>query len=94
MGSYKAPGPDEIQAVFFKKSRHILGEVVHSFVLKAVKDGDVSEEATAATLVLIPKGTNPGSKRGFRPMCLCNVTYKVASKIIVNRLMGIMKELI
>lgn len=59
-----------------------------------IDEGVVPKEAADATLVLIPKETKPTNMRGFRPLSICNVTYKLASKVIVNRLKGIMKELI
>lgn len=94
MGSYKALGPDGYQAIFFKKTWHITGEAVHSFVKKAIEDGEISEEAAEASLVLIPKETKPCNICGFRPLILCNAAYKLISKVIVNRLKLLTRELI
>lgn len=41
---------------------------MHSFVRKLLRMGEISEEAAAATLVLIPKETKPSSMRGFGPL--------------------------
>lgn len=94
MGSYRAPGLDGFQAIFLKKTWHTMGETVHHFVKKVFEDGNISEGAAEALLVLIPKGTRPCNIRGFRPLSLCNVAYKLTSKVIVNRLKSIMKQLI
>lgn len=40
-----------------------MGEAVHSFVKRMLKDGEVSEEAGEAILVLIPKETKPSNIR-------------------------------
>lgn len=80
--------------MFFKKTWHITGEVVCSFVRKVMKDEEVPGDASEATLVLIPKESKPSSMRGFRPLSLCNVSYKLTSKIIVNRLKATMEDLI
>lgn len=37
-------------------------------------------------MVLIPKGDHPSSFKDFRPITLCNVIYKLISKVLVNRL--------
>lgn len=49
-------------------------------------------------LALIPKVSNPVSFKDFRPISLCNLIYKIISKILVDRLKdglseGISKEL-
>lgn len=94
MGSYRAPGPDGFQPIFFKKTWHTTGAAVHSFVKKVFEDGDIPEEAAEAILVLIPKGTRPSNIRDFRPLSLCNVAYKLTSKVIVSRLRSLMQELV
>ena len=35
---------------------------------------------------LIPKTMDPSTFADFRPIALCNLIYKISSKIIVNRL--------
>lgn len=94
MGSYKAPGPDGYQAIFFKNSRHIIGRGVHSFVRGAMKGEQIPASAKEAIFVLILKEAHPTSIKGFRPLSLCNVTVKLPSKIIANKLKGALKSLI
>jgi len=44
-------------------------------------------------IALIPKVDNPNSVMEFRPISLCNVVYKLLSKVLANRLKGIPPEI-
>jgi hypothetical protein len=45
-------------------------------------------------LVLIPKDSNPSNFTRFRPISLCNSSYKILTKIIANRLNPLLAKLI
>ncbi|XP_072075375.1 uncharacterized protein [Arachis hypogaea] len=45
-------------------------------------------------VVLIPKVENPISMKDFRLISLCNVVYKVITKVLVNRLRPHLKEIV
>ena len=45
-------------------------------------------------IYIIPKGTQWESFNDYRPISLCNVSYKFITRLLVNRLQGILEEVI
>ena len=94
IGDLKAPGPDGLLAVFYKRFWHIIGEDLIDEVLLAVNNRKIPEGWNNTTIVLIPKVENPEVITQFRPISLCNVVYKVISKMLSNRLKVLLPEII
>ena len=86
IGDLKAPGPDGLHAIFYKKFWHLLGQDLVKEVLEAVNSGVIPPGWNTTTIVLIPKVDNPEKVAEFRPISLCNIVYKVISKMLAARL--------
>ena len=86
MGPTKAPGPDGMNALFYQKFWHIVGNNVSSAVLEFLNFGIMIPEINYTHLVLIPKIKSPEKMTNFRLFSLCNVIYKIISKVLANRL--------
>ena len=94
MKSLKAPGPDGFNVFFYKKAWPIVGEDFMDAVIYFFENGRILREWNDTALTLIPKVANPSRMSDFRPIACCNVMYKCISKIMANRLKGVLPTLI
>uniref|UniRef100_A0A2N9JBI5 CCHC-type domain-containing protein n=1 Tax=Fagus sylvatica TaxID=28930 RepID=A0A2N9JBI5_FAGSY len=86
MNPSKAPGPDGMSALFFQKYWHVIGTDITSAVLDCISSRKLLKSVNYKHIALIPKVANPESMGQLRPISLCNVLYKLVSKVLVNRL--------
>jgi hypothetical protein len=94
IGDLKAPGPDGLHAIFFKRYWSLIGEDLTDEVLNAINSGRVPDGWNNTNIVLIPKVDCPESISQYRPISLCNVVYKVISKVLAARLKVLLPEII
>ena len=94
MGPTKAVGPDDMNALFYKKFWHIFGNEVIDVVLDFLHTGHMVPDINYTHIVLIPKVKKLEKMVDFRPISLCNVIYKIISKVLANRLKLILPQLI
>ena len=97
LGSHKAPGPDGIPALFYQEYWSLVKQDICNYVHAFFHSGTLlkSLNQTFITFItLIPKTLPIEEVTQFRPISLCNVTYKIISKILVSRLKPLMDQLI
>ena len=78
----------------FIKKMHIVGSKVQEEVLGVLNGGSMPDKWNETTIVLIPNVKNPELLTECRPISLCNVLYKLISKVLANRLKAILPEII
>ncbi|KAL3849582.1 hypothetical protein ACJIZ3_011464 [Penstemon smallii] len=86
MASNKSPGPDGFPPCFFKSFWHITGTSVIQAVQAFFKNKLFPHALNHTLITLIPKIQKACRVEHFRPISLCNVVYKIISKIIALRL--------
>ena len=86
MGPTKAPGLDGMNALFYQKFWHVVGDNIVSTVLDYLNSSVMHPNIIHTNIVLIPKVKNPEKMVDFRPISLCNLGYKITSKVLANRL--------
>ena len=94
MGPTKAPGPDGMNALFYQKFLHVVGDNVVTAVLDYLNSGSMIPSINHTNIVLIPKVKTPEKMSDFRPIGLYNVIYKIISKVLANRLKQILLDII
>lgn len=90
----KSPGPDGIPPGALQKLWHIVGDEISQATRNFLEGGYMLKETNKTYIALIPKVDRPVEVSQFRPISLCNSTYKVISKCMVRRLQPLMKHLI
>lgn len=64
------------------------------FLQSVLRKDEVPKEVTEAHLVMIPKEKKPNSIKSFRPISLCNTRIKLVTKMVVNSLKPLLRDLI
>ncbi|XP_010513002.1 PREDICTED: uncharacterized protein LOC104788940 [Camelina sativa] len=93
IGATRAPGPDGFNAAFYQHYWDVVGPAIISEVKNFFTTGEMQQEWNHTNLCLIPKN-DPKTMKDFRPIALCNVTYKIISKILTKRLKQVLSEVV
>lgn len=92
--STSAPGPDGFSGVFFITAWDIIEQDFCAAVKAFFQGYPLPRCLTSSLITLIPKILKPTSFNDFRPISLCNFTYKVISKILSERLAPLLPTII
>ena len=91
-GMKKSPGPDGLPIDFYQH----FGEVVKWDLMKLLNEfqaGKLDITRLNYGITLIQK-TIAKQIQKFRPICLLNVSFKIITKVLMNRLSAVIKPII
>jgi hypothetical protein len=94
MKALAAPGPDGLPALFYQNYWDIIGKDVTDMILEVLNNQGDPSQLNHTHICLIPKCNNPKSPSEFRPISLCNVSLKIITKTIANRIKHILPDVI
>lgn len=94
IGPYRAPGPDGLTGDFYQQFWPEIKNEIMEEVDKVFRKGEFHGATNHTNICLIPKPDVPKTMIDFRPITLCNVSYKIISKILVEKLKTILPEII
>jgi hypothetical protein len=82
----KSPGPDGFNPAFYQHFWHVCGDDIFSAVKTWLDRGFFPTSLNETNICLIPKCERPSTMKDLLPIALCNVLYKMVSKLLANRL--------
>ena len=94
MAPLKAPGLNGMPPIYYQNYWNLVGEDVTNTILSYLNSATLPHPLNHTFITLIPKIKNLTSVLDYRPISLCNVLYKIFSKVLTNRLKKILPSII
>lgn len=88
----KAPGPDGFTIEIYRFHWYTTRKDFLRMVKNVLKK--IGSNTKSSYLALVPKESNPSTFNRFRPISLCNSSYKIITKIIANRIKEVLPIII
>ncbi|XP_020704822.1 uncharacterized protein LOC110115793 [Dendrobium catenatum] len=93
-GRNKSSGLDGVSPVFFQNFWNIVKDSTWRAVDKFFKSGYMIDDWKDTLIVLIPKIKHPTVPSNFKPISLCQTSYKLVATMLVNRIKLCISKLI
>ena len=92
--SLKVPGPDGMPPIFYQHYWDSIGDDVSCVILSCLNLDSILASVNHTHITLIPKLKNLEGVSDFRPISLCNILYKLISKVLANRLKNLLPHVV
>lgn len=94
MGNYKSFDPNRMKITFFKHYWEIVGEAVVKEILLFFEIGRLKYCFNNRFIPLILKVRGAAKVANFQPIALCNIIFKVTTKIFARRIRSLLLNII
>lgn len=91
---HKCPGPDGMNGFFFQQFWDTMGDDLTTMAQEFLRTGKLEEGINKTNICLVPKKLEAKRLVEFRPISLCNVAYKIVSKVLSKRLKSVLPWII
>ncbi|GJT49706.1 RNA-directed DNA polymerase, eukaryota, reverse transcriptase zinc-binding domain protein [Tanacetum coccineum] len=93
-GVDKSPGPDGFSFSFYRHFWPVIEKDVFEAVDYFFMYGEIPNGCNSNFIALIPKILDANMVKDFRPISLIGSLYKIIAKILANRLVGVLGDLV
>ncbi|GJX64794.1 RNA-directed DNA polymerase, eukaryota [Tanacetum coccineum] len=93
-GTDKSPGPDGFSFGFYRQFWSSIENDVFAAVSHFFTFGDIPNGCNSCFIALIPKVPDANLVKDFRPISLIGSIYKIIAKILANRLVGVLGDIV
>nr|GEW58369.1 RNA-directed DNA polymerase, eukaryota [Tanacetum cinerariifolium] len=93
-GRDKAPGPDGYTFSFYRHFWSTIEKDLFAAVQYFFNHGDIPKGCNSTLITLIPKIPGANMVKDFRPISLIGSFYKIIAKVLTNRLVGMLGDIV
>ncbi|GKE77598.1 hypothetical protein Tco_1543718 [Tanacetum coccineum] len=93
-GTDKSSGPDGFTFGFYRRFWKIIENDVYDAVKYFFTYGNIPKGCNSSFIALIPKILDANMVKDFRPISLIGSLYKIIAKILANRLVGVLGDIV
>ncbi|GJZ86850.1 RNA-directed DNA polymerase, eukaryota, reverse transcriptase zinc-binding domain protein, partial [Tanacetum coccineum] len=93
-GTDKSPGLDGFTFGFYRRLWKIIENDVYDAVKYFFTYGNIPKGCNSSFIALIPKIPDANMVKDFRPISLIGSLYKIIAKILANRLVGVLGDIV
>nr|GFB08092.1 transposon TX1 uncharacterized [Tanacetum cinerariifolium] len=93
-GTDKSPGPDGFTFIFYRHYWNTIEKDVVEAVKHFFSKAKIPKGCNSSFIALILKTHDANMVKDFHPICLIGSIYKIIAKILTNRLIGVLGDIV